>query len=181
MSTVRTSKVVFLEEEDFTYDLENTSKNMESFQEEFPSLPTTTATTSSLPGRGQKRGRGKSNLGGSIRRADGSLGEKQPEWKTMRRIEDKRLEILKKVELPFWKILAHYRGTCLKGLSLDPLVWLTMSIYVGVRVVARLSDDSAPQTVSMLSKSDITILGGFLSFFLVFFVNQTNERFFNNV
>jgi len=167
MSTVRTSKVVFSEEEEFTCDLENTSKNIEGAQEE--STP--------APSRGQKRERTKRNLGGSIRRSDGSSGDKQPEWTTMRRIEDSRLDILKKVELPFWRILAHYRGTCLKGLSFDPLVWLTMSIFVGVRVVARLSDDNAPQTASMLSKSDITILGGFLSFFLVFFVNQTNERF----
>ena len=87
MSTVRTSKVVFSEEEEFTCDLENTSKNIEGAQEE--STP--------APSRGQKRERTKRNLGKSIRRSDGSSGDKQPEWTTMRRIEDSRLDILKKV------------------------------------------------------------------------------------
>ena len=67
------------------------------------------------------------------------------------------------------------------GLILDPLAWGTMAIYIGVRVTARLSGDDAPIAVTLLSKSDINILGGFLSFFLVFFVNQTNTRFLEMV
>jgi len=116
-------------------------------------------------------------MGESVRRADGSFGEKQPKWPTLREMEDQRLEILKKVELPFWRILTNIKGTCLTGLFLDPLFWGTMAIYIGVRVTARVSDDDTPIAVALLSKSDINILGGFLSFFLVFFVNQTNTRF----
>ena len=33
----------------------------------------------------------------SFRRADGSLGEKQPKWPTIREMEDQRLKILKRV------------------------------------------------------------------------------------
>lgn len=83
--------------------------------------------------------------------------------------------------MPFWRILTNIKGTCLTGLFLDPLFWGTMAIYIGVRVTARLSDDDTPIAVALLSKSDINILGGFLSFFLVFFVNQTNTRFLEMV
>lgn len=38
-------------------------------------------------------------MGESVRRADGSFGEKQPKWPTLREMEDQRLEILKKVSL----------------------------------------------------------------------------------
>lgn len=113
----------------------------------------------------------------SVRRADGSLSLKQPTWSRIKDIEDRRLRILKRVELPVWKLLFHTQGTCLKGLALDPLIYITMGIYIGLRVMARLSEEDAPLAVNLLNKSDINILGGFLSFFLVFFVNQTNSRF----
>ncbi len=39
------------------------------------------------------------------------------------------------------------------------------------------SIDYVPAAVGMLEKTNVNILGGFLSFFLVLFVNQTNDRF----
>ena len=36
-------------------------------------------------------------MGESVRRADGSYGEKQPQWPTIRKQEDQRLKILKRV------------------------------------------------------------------------------------
>ena len=51
-----------------------------------------------------------------------------------------------------------------------------MLIYVGIRIVAN-QIDYVPESVDMLSKTNVSILGGFLSFFLVLFVNQTNGRF----
>ncbi len=84
--------------------------------------------------------------------------------------------------MPVWKLLLHTQGTCLKGLALDPLIYITMGLYIGLRVYARVSEGDAPLSASMLmNKSDITVLGGFLSFFLVFFVNQTNTRFLEMV
>ena len=69
-----------------------------------------------------------------------------------------------------------WSGTCLKEIASDSLVWLTISIYVGIRIYAN-RIDYVPESVEMLSKTNIGILGGFLSFFLVLFVNQTNGRF----
>ena len=51
-----------------------------------------------------------------------------------------------------------------------------MWIYIGVRIYARLADEAA-QGFEFLEKSNIGVLGGFLSFFLVLFVNQANTRF----
>ena len=69
-----------------------------------------------------------------------------------------------------------WSGTCLKEIAADSLVWATLAIYVGIRIFANMID-YVPDSVALLSKTNIGILGGFLSFFLVLFVNQTNGRF----
>ena len=51
-----------------------------------------------------------------------------------------------------------------------------MAIYIAIRAHARIPD-SEPIVGEILAGSDISILGGFLSFFLVLFVNQTYTRF----
>ena len=58
---------------------------------------------------------------------------------------------------------------------MDPLIWFTMIIFVGIRIAALVSEREID--VEILSKTEIDVLGAFLSFFLVFFVNQTNGRF----
>ena len=49
-------------------------------------------------------------------------------------------------------------------------------IYIGIRIYAN-QVDFVPDSVDLLQKTNIGILGGFLSFFLILFVNQTNGRF----
>ena len=51
-----------------------------------------------------------------------------------------------------------------------------MGIYIGIRIYANVIT-YVPEEVDVMSKTNIGILGGFLSFFLVLFVNQTNGRF----
>ena len=51
-----------------------------------------------------------------------------------------------------------------------------MLIYIGIRIFANVID-YVPSAVDSWSGANIGILGGFLSFFLVLFVNQTNGRF----
>ena len=79
-------------------------------------------------------------------------------------------------ELPFWRIISYYDGTCLKAIAADSLVWFTLAIYICIRIYAY-SIDYIPDSVELLQKTNVGILGGFLSFFLVLFVNQTNGRF----
>jgi len=84
--------------------------------------------------------------------------------------------MLLQAELPFWRILSYYNGTSLKVVTTDSLVWAILITYAWIRIRAN-SIDYVPDEVSMLAKTNISILGGFLSFFLVLFVNQTNSRF----
>ena len=84
--------------------------------------------------------------------------------------------ISRQAELPFWRIILFWSGTCLKEISTDLLVWVSMGIYVGIRVYAS-TIDYVPEAAMLAEKTNIGVLGGFLSFFLVLFVNQTNSRF----
>ena len=69
-----------------------------------------------------------------------------------------------------------FSGTCLRDIANDVLVWATLAIYIGIRGHAS-AIDYVPESVEMFSKTNVGILGSFLSFFLVLFVNQTNSRF----
>lgn len=97
-------------------------------------------------------------------------------WEELQRIEKDRRSILKRIDEPFWQILSHWDGTCLGVLSRDPLLWMSMALYVLIRLQAHFGN--LPVYVEEVGEaSDISILGTFLSFFLVFFVNQSNSRF----
>ncbi|KAL7467289.1 hypothetical protein ACHAXS_007540 [Conticribra weissflogii] len=115
-------------------------------------------------------------------RSEESLGaieemkETRPTFKELKSIERLRREVLFRGELPFWRILLFYSGTCLKDISTDFLVWTTMGIYVAIRAFAHKAD-YAPEEADVMERTNIGVLGGFLSFFLVLFVNQTNGRF----
>lgn len=98
-----------------------------------------------------------------------------PSWLEIQAIETRRRAILKRVELPFWKVLGYWDGTCLKVLVKDILLWLTLAIYLAVRIQAHLGN--LPAYLVDLEETNIDIIGSFLSFFLVLFVNQSNTRF----
>mmetsp|Transcript_24142 Transcript_24142/g.28434 ORF Transcript_24142/g.28434 Transcript_24142/m.28434 type:complete len:449 (+) Transcript_24142:186-1532(+) len=102
--------------------------------------------------------------------------KKQPSWNKLKKMEMLRRSVLLRAELPFWRVLLFWRGTCLKELVLDPFVWTVFAIYAGIRIKARLLD-GAPDETEVMATMSIDILGGFLSFFLVLFVNQTQTRF----
>jgi len=104
------------------------------------------------------------------------IKEDRPDFKELKEIEKQRREILLRAELPFWRILMFWSGTCLKEIVSDTLVWTTIIIYVGIRIYAWVVT-YVPDSVTLLQKTNVGILGGFLSFFLVLFVNQTNGRF----
>lgn len=104
--------------------------------------------------------------------------ERDHTYEEIKQIEQDRRDILKKVEYPFLRILFSWHGTCLRSLATDWLVWVTFAIFVVTRIQARLSDEE-PAMAEELSNTDINVIGGFLSFFLVLFVNQTNTRFFD--
>lgn len=95
-------------------------------------------------------------------------------WEELKDIEARRRDILRRAELPFYRMLTYYDGTCLSILAFDPLLWLTMSVFVALRIQARYG---LPDYVDHLSSGNIGVIGAFLSFFLVFYCVQTNNRF----
>ncbi len=97
-------------------------------------------------------------------------------WDELEAIEKRRRRILKRSDDPFFSILAQWDGTVLDQLFHDALFWITILIYAGVRVWARIG---IPDYVADLGSGDIAVIGGFTSFFLVFFVNQSNARYFS--
>jgi len=97
-------------------------------------------------------------------------------WNELRKMEVLRRSVLLRAELSFWRVLFSWKGTCLKELALDPLLWIVISIYAGIRVKARILDD-APDEIERMETMSTDVLGGFLTFFLVLFVNQTQARF----
>ena len=62
---------------------------------------------------------------------------------------------------------------------LDWLVWLTILIFSSIRYIAHFQADEMPAVLEHLGDTNLDILGGFLSFLLVIYVNQTNTRFFD--
>lgn len=62
-------------------------------------------------------------------------------WRELQSIESRRRAILKRSELPFYKILSFWDGTCLKAIGTAPLLWITLTIYVVCRIQIRLGEN----------------------------------------
>jgi len=97
-------------------------------------------------------------------------------FEKLQKIEKQRREILLRPELSFLRILLFWSGTCLREISTDVLIWFTLAIYVGIRIYAN-TLDYVPDQAAFFDQTNLNVLGGFLSFFLVLFVNQTSGRF----
>ena len=97
-------------------------------------------------------------------------------WQDLKVIENRRREILLRVDKPFWRILRYWEGTCLRVLSRDFLVWGCLLIYAVIRMQAHMNH--LPGYIRALGNANVDVVGGFLSFFLVLFCNQSNARFF---
>ena len=77
-------------------------------------------------------------------------------WEELQNIEKRRRQILLLVEEPTWKVLTHWDGTVLRILAFNPLLWITLAIYVTVRLVAR---DIIPDFLSQTTSDSMTVLG----------------------
>jgi len=102
------------------------------------------------------------------------LGRDDMAWERLVEIEKKRREILRRNKVGFFRILLFWDGTVLSALARDPLFYAMMIIYVLVRVAAYAA---IPDFVAQLGGAPIGIIGGFLSFFLVLYVDAANKRF----
>ena len=103
-----------------------------------------------------------------------SFGDNEQSWEELVQIEKTRRKILKLHNLPMFEMLLHWQGTVLSALTKDPMFYLMFLIYVGIRIASRYS---IPDFVATLGGAPVGIVGGFLSFFLIFYVNTSYKRF----
>jgi predicted membrane chloride channel (bestrophin family) len=97
-------------------------------------------------------------------------------WEQLEEIEKRRRAVLLRGEYGVWKALRCFDGTVMMFLSRDSLFWLTLVLFLMVRLQARLS--SLPNFVSGLGDSNVTTIGGFITFFLALYVNNSHSRYF---
>ena len=128
---------------------------------------------SSSIGKGVKRSM--KSVSKAVSKMTPSFHQHDYRWEELQRIEKKRRAILLRVEEPTWRVLLHWDGTVLRILAVNPLLWATLAIFVAVRLLAR--DSQIPTYMGETTSDSMTVLGGFLSFFLVFYVNQSHKRF----
>lgn len=89
----------------------------------------------------------------------GTTKDHEYTWEELESIEKNRRKILTRAEDPFWKILTYFDGTVLRFLVQDTLIWITMILYVLIRIQSRLS---VPKQIEELSNTNTQVLGGFL-------------------
>lgn len=81
-------------------------------------------------------------------------------------------------EQPFWKIIFHFQGTVLRVIIEDILFWLTLASYVSCRITIRMNPGTDDAEDFKNLSGNLSYVGGFLLFFLVFYVNQNHHRYF---
>ncbi len=101
-----------------------------------------------------------------------------PNWERLNDIERRRLNGLGRTDVFFVRMLFYWDGTVLQAVLMKPLMWITLAIaiaiYIAVRIGARWG---MPSFVSTLGSIDTAVIGGLLTFFLVFHVHDSVGRF----
>jgi len=100
-------------------------------------------------------------------------------WEDLQRIEKIRRNIMLQGIKPFCGVLFQWKGTVLKSFFSDPFAYFLMIFYLVIRIIFYVDglsfneDDTNPS----LGVGNIGIIGGFLTFFLIFYGNRANNRF----
>lgn len=97
-------------------------------------------------------------------------------WELQLKKEETRREILTRHEMPVFRILLFWNGTVLSALSRDLLFYFIIAIYILFRFIARKGDANILNKAS-LEEVNLDVIGGFLTFFLIFYVNEVYRRF----
>ncbi|KAI2509429.1 hypothetical protein MHU86_4930 [Fragilaria crotonensis] len=98
-------------------------------------------------------------------------------WEELEAIEKRRRAILLRGEHDVWKTLCCVDGTVMKFLLEDSLFWITVILYITTRLLARYSE--IPAFVAGLGDGNLTTIGGFITFFLALYVNNSHARYFD--
>jgi len=143
------------------------------------------ASKKSTGGKRGKKGR-RENIKTDGRRATGwhnlwglAFKRDQQQYDQLIREDKDRELVASYCEEPFWKIIFHFKGTVLRVIIEDVLFWLTLATYVAIRIQFHLDPGDATLQANYDNLSaNLVYVGGFLLFFLVFYVNQNHHRYF---
>jgi len=94
----------------------------------------------------------------------------------LKEIEFERRELLKAVKSfnTFNVLFQHLSGTVLKQIFFYSFYsWLNILLFGVLRYIAR----SSPSTLPQLNTTVVSILGSFISFFVIFYTNQMFSRY----
>ena len=104
---------------------------------------------------------------------------KNETYQELQRIESSRRSLLRKVELPAWRVMFNWKGTILPIIVTDVQLFVNITLFITLRIYAR-TNEKLPDVLTGITAGvgdNLKTIGGFLSFFLVFFVVQNNNRF----
>lgn len=91
-------------------------------------------------------------------------------------IEQKRRDLLQQVKaFNVWRIAFAYHGTMFETILLNLETWICICTYVTIRSILWLQLVDIRQLPTMDIRY-LTVVGGFLSFMMVFYTNQTYSR-----
>ena len=92
------------------------------------------------------------------------------------KIETKRKELLERSKYGRLIVLFSWTGTILRWSTASVQLWSAMVVFVLTRIYMR-TVDMDPKSLPMLSMGQVSIISGFLFFFLIFYVSHCYARF----
>jgi len=107
--------------------------------------------------------------------------DEAPDGLVVRKVELVRRNLLKRaVGADSYQIMRTWKGTIFPHLTQCPEVWFTLALYTFVRIWTRvhvLDDLFSFGTKIPIDMANVGKLGGFFSFFLIFYAQQAYTRF----
>ena len=97
-------------------------------------------------------------------------------WEDLQRIEKIRTNIMRQGVKPFCGVIFQWKGTVLNSFFSDPFAYFLMIFYIVIRIIFYVDEFSSNEDSSneddtdpSLRVANIGIMGGFLTFFLIFY------------
>ncbi|KAI2509425.1 Reverse transcriptase (RNA-dependent DNA polymerase) [Fragilaria crotonensis] len=98
-------------------------------------------------------------------------------WDELKDIDERRRAILRRCEYGLWRTLSNIDGSVLGFLMRDSLFWITILIFIIVRIQVRVFQQQIPVFVEALDDGNLVIIGGFISLFMTMYVEGTFRRY----
>lgn len=137
----------------------------------------TSSTNNSLSDQDKAFSRTVSNITLGTAGRDPPVDGVSPTFKELHKVEKIRRRLLTQVEDRVFRTIFRWDGTCLSLILSDPLLWLTIGLFIFIRVSENGRKSEIIRGLAIGSYGNVSVIGGFLSFFLVYFVVESSKRF----